>query len=337
MTNRNISRNGKKPFLLKPAIKEYLWGGTRLSELYQKGEPGIKIAESWECSTHPNGESVAAGGAFEGEKLSSILTRYPQMIGSHPHRGNNAGELPVLIKLIDASAPASIQVHPDDAYAREHENGARGKTEMWYVLDAVPDAKVVYGFHRDMERHQVVEGLKENTIEKYLQKVKASKDDVFMVETGCVHAIGSGILLAEIQQNSDVTYRMYDYHRKDSAGLERELHTDKALDVLNYKGSSAPKQPLRVLRYKEGCARELLCRCAYFQVERILLSGRKNVEYRTDALSFQILLCIRGAGAVRNAEDAEEISVVAGSCVFVPADSVELELSGEMELLQIRC
>ena len=254
-----------KPFLLKPAGKDYLWGGSRLNDDFSKGIEMSPLAETWECSTHPDGPSIVGSGEFVGSSLSEVLNKHPEFLGSHPR---TQGELPILIKLIDAKKDLSVQVHPNDEYAVQYENGSLGKTEMWYVLDATKNAKLVYGFYHDIDKAVLRKSLMDGTVEKYLQKVPIRKDDVFYIEAGTVHAIGAGALIAEIQENSNLTYRLYDYNRIDKDGKKRELHIDKALAVADLKGAAEPRQPMRLLRYRRGCASELLCRCKYFQVEK---------------------------------------------------------------------
>ena len=177
-----------------------------------------------------------------------------------------SGELPILIKLIDAKKDLSVQVHPSDAYARENENGQLGKTEMWYVLDAKKDAKLIYGLYHDVTKEQLRRSIEDGTVEKYLQKVPVKKNDLFYIEAGTIHAIGAGVLVAEIQESSNLTYRLYDYDRVGKDGKKRELHIDKALETADLNASAEPRQPLRVLKYRRGCASELLCRCKYFEV-----------------------------------------------------------------------
>lgn len=341
MTNKNMNWKSEKnssiarPFLLKPAGKDYLWGGRRLKDDYSKETDLVPLAETWECSTHPDGPSLAASGEFAGMTLNEVLKLHPEYLGTHPR---TEGEIPILIKLIDARQDLSVQVHPDDDYARKHENGSMGKTEMWYVLDAARDSSLVYGFRRDMDRDLLKKSLLEGTVEKYLQKVPIQKDDIFYIEAGIVHAIGAGTVIAEIQENSNLTYRLYDYHRVDKNGKERELHIDKALQVVNLKGSDRPRQPMRVLKYKKGCASELLCRCKYFQVERMLINTercREMADYRTDSNSFQALLCVDGCGTLFG-EDVM-IHFFKGDCIFVPADSIGLKLHGRAQLLKVGC
>lgn len=333
----NASTNSKaKPFLLKPAGKDYLWGGSRLNDDFSKGIPLEPLAETWECSTHPDGESSAASGTFCGMPLSDVLKAHPEFLGTHPE---SKSELPILIKFIDAKQDLSIQVHPDDTYAYAHENGQKGKTEMWYVLDAAKDARLIYGFTHDINPNVLRDSLCRGDVEKYLQKVPVHTDDVFFIEPGTVHAIGAGTLIAEIQQSSNLTYRMYDYGRTDKSGKNRELHIEKAMNVVNLKGSFAPRQQIRVLNYVPGSATEFLCRCKYFQVERMLINTercRELVSFQTDSTSFQVLLCVGGCGVLVE-ENGDAIPFFRGDCIFVPADSEMIKLHGKAQFLKVRC
>lgn len=339
MTRKNMSWKTETlhacPFLLKPAGKDYLWGGSRLKDDYSKDIDLTPLAETWECSTHPDGPSVVASGIYEGKELTEVLKEHPEYLGTHPR---TEGELPILIKFIDARQDLSVQVHPDDDYARVHEHGSLGKTEMWYVLDAAKDAKLVYGFYHDISREKLKKSLETGTVEKYLQKIKVHKDDLFYIEAGTVHAIGAGVLIAEIQESSNLTYRMYDYGRTDKNGKARELHIAKALEVANRKGSRSPRQPMRVLRYQKGSATELLCRCKYFQAERQLINTeqcREMADFQTDSNSFQVLLCIDGCGTLFGEE--EMLHFFKGDCIFVPADSIPLKLHGRAQFLKVSC
>ena len=250
MTSKNMSLNNK-PFLLKPIGKDYLWGGRRLNDDFSKDVPMQPLAETWECSTHHDGTSIVASGEVKGLSLAEVLRRNPGFLGMHYA---NLGELPILIKLIDAKKDLSVQVHPDDEYAFKHENGQRGKTEMWYVLDASRNAQLVYGFSHDIEKSVLAKSLQDGTVEKYLQKIPVHRDDVFFIKPGTVHAIGAGALIAEIQESSNLTYRLFDYNRVDKNGRKRELHIEKALAVVDTHGSAQPKQPMRVLKYRRGFA-----------------------------------------------------------------------------------
>ena len=291
------------------------------------------IAESWECSTHPEGPSTVTTGEHKGMLLTEVLQKYPEYLGTHPR---SKGELPILVKFIDARQKLSVQVHPDDEYAKLYERGQLGKTEMWYVLEADKDAELIYGFYSDMDSVAVRQSLANGTIEKYLQKVKVQQDDVFYIPAGTVHGIGAGNLIAEVQESSNLTYRLYDYDRTDKQGQKRELHLEKALAVADLKGQ---RQPLRVLRYTPGCATEFLCRCKYFQVERLLLNTedkKKLAELYTGSNSFQVLLCIDGAGQLVMS-DGEKLTYTKGSCIFIPANAGNLQLCGKTQFLKISC
>lgn len=323
----------RKPFLLRPSGKDYLWGGKRLNDEFAKNIDMRPLAETWECSTHPDGPSFVVGGEFDGQTLANVLKVHPEYLGTHPI---TKGELPILIKFIDAKQDLSVQVHPDDAYARAHEGGQLGKTEMWYVLDASKDAQLVYGLRHDTDAEALRKSIADGTLEKNLQKIPIQKNDMFFIEPGMIHAIGAGALVAEIQESSNLTYRLYDYDRVDKNGQKRQLHVDQALAVANLKSSAEPRQPLRVLKYRQGVASELLCRCKYFEVHRMLVNTerRQTVHYRADSVSFRVLLCVNGCGVITYANGM--IRVYKGDCIFVPADSAELSLHGTMRFLDVR-
>jgi mannose-6-phosphate isomerase len=322
-----------KPLLMKPSGKDYIWGGQRLNDEFSKGIDLFPLAETWECSTHPDGPSYVVGGEFDKLELTRVLRMNPTYLGER-YKGLN--QLPILIKFIDAKNDLSIQVHPTDEYAKVHENGQKGKTEMWYVLDATKDAKLIYGFRNDIDEVTVRNAIKSGTLINYLQQVHIKKGDIFFVEAGMVHAIGEGCLIAEIQENSNLTYRLYDYDRVGLDGRKRELHVDKALSVANLKSSAEPKQPLRVLRYRQGVASELLCRCRYFEVFRMIVNTerRQQVYYSADKLGFRVLLCVNGCGTM--SYNDESIQFYKGDCIFVPADSVDICIHGKAQFLDVR-
>lgn len=326
-------QNKNKPLLLRPSGKDYLWGGNRLNDEFEKNIDMDPLAETWECSTHPDGPSYVVSGEFGRQELAEVLRAHPEYLGKR-HKGENT--LPILIKFIDAKKDLSVQVHPTDAYAQEHENGQLGKTEMWYVLDASKDAKLVYGLKRERTEQQVRDAIAEGTLMKDLQWVPVKKDDLFFIEAGTIHAIGAGALVAEIQENSNLTYRLYDYDRVGKDGKKRELHIDKALDVANLKSSAEPKQPLRVLKYRQGIASELLTRCKYFEVYRMIVNTerRQKVHYRADGIAFRVLLCVNGCGTI--SYDGGSITFYKGDCIFVPADSEILTLHGQAQFLDVR-
>lgn len=323
----------REPVLLRPAAKDYLWGGSRLNDDYSKGIDVSPLAETWECSTHPDGVSTVASGIYAGRPLTELLHDHPDYLGTHPGEGE---ELPIIVKFIDAKKDLSVQVHPDDEYARVHENGQKGKTEMWYVIDAARGASILYGFNADMTAETVRGRIADGTVMQCLHRIDIKKDDVFFIPSGTVHAIGAGTLVAEIQENSNVTYRLYDYDRKDRNGQKRPLHIDKALDVADLNRAGRPRQPLRVLRFRPGCATELLSRCACFQVERLLLNTeatRHMPEFSADSESFQVFLCVSGCGVMYWQGDM--INFYQGDCIFVPASSIPFRLHGKAQFLKI--
>lgn len=320
------------PFRLIPAEKENLWGGSYLKNEYGKQTEIRHLAETWECSTHPDGPSTAKGGVHDGESLPQILREHPEYIGTRAVRrmGERPG-LPILVKLIDATENLSVQVHPDDAYALEHEHSF-GKTEMWYILRAEPGAKIVYGFQRDVTREELRRAAEDGTVEELLNHIYVKPGEVYFIPAGQVHAIGAGIVLAEVQESSNLTYRLYDYHRVDRNGKPRELHVEKALQVAD-------------LRRQESAAAHLPLECEFFRVKKHALYGkdddlhRKNndpcgkgtiscspLELPNDDGSFHVLLCIHGKGRLLS-EDIR-VPFEKGSTIFVPAGSGKLRLEG---------
>ena len=329
---------GTRPFLLKPAGKDYLWGGSRLKDDFDKQFDLDPLAETWECSTHPNGPSIVASGEFKGMLLSDVLKDHPEFVGSHPNVKN--GQIPVLIKFIDAKKDLSVQVHPSDEYAYVHENGSLGKTEMWYVIDALPNASLVYGFHHSITKEQVRKAIKTGKLERYMNRVPVRKGDMFFIPSGTVHAIGAGCLIAEIQESSDLTYRLYDYNRLDKNGSLRELHIDKALEVANLDRVESPTQPMEVFKFRPGRATQMLARCKYFQVERMIINTeriKELAEFRTGSSTFQVLLCYSGCGVIRDETYGTSSNFFKGDCIFVPANSSLLKIHGKAEFLRIRC
>ena len=319
---------------LQPIFKDYIWGGQRLREDFGFQSDLPKLAEGWMLACHQAGMNTIDGGSYDGQPLEQVV----ESVGKEALCGTNAARFPyfpVLIKLIDAKDNLSIQVHPDNDYARHVENEF-GKTEMWYVLDAGREAKLVYGLKQNCTKAEMRRAIADGTVMKYLQKVPIHKDDLFFIQAGTVHAIGAGALVAEIQENSNLTYRLYDYDRVGKDGKKRELHIDKALDVANLKSSAEPKQPLRVLKYRQGIASELLTRCKYFEVYRMIVNTerRQKVHYRADEIAFRVLLCVNGCGTI--SYEGGNLPFYKGDCIFVPADSEMLTIHGQAQFLDVR-
>ena len=316
---------------LQPAGKDYLWGGTRLRDEYGKKIDLTPLAETWECSVHPDGPSIVVNGQYKGKTLAEVLQLHPEYFG----RKVENGKLPILVKFIDAKKDLSVQVHPDDKYARKYEH-QNGKTEMWYVIDADDSACLIYGF-----RHKVTEAILRNavkigTLDKHLQKVPVHKGDVFYVPAGTVHSIGAGILIAEIQESSNVTYRVYDYDRVDKDGKKRELHFDKAVQVMNMDVAPDVRQKPRIMKHYPGCSRELLCRCKYFEVERIRVT--KGFSFSVMEQSFQVLMCLDGYGQIESMDvGLNPVRFMKGETLFLPAAIGRCLVIGDSTILKIRC
>lgn len=320
-----------EPMLLKPVGKNHLWGGTRLKREYSKQINMEPLAETWECSAHPDGPSTIVNGKFAGMTLDKVLELHPEYLGTKIKKEHG---LPILVKFIDADKDLSVQVHPDDNYARKYEN-QNGKTEMWYIMDAKPGASLVFGFAHDVTREQLEYAIKEGTLAKHLQKVRVQKGDVFFMPPGTVHAIGSGTLIAEIQQSSNVTYRVYDYERLDAKGQKRELHFDKALEVMNMKAQGSVRQKSHVVNYYPGCSKEILCRCKYFETEKIQMIN--GFSFWGLEASFQVLLCLEGEGEINTKSSKTILKFKKGDCIFLPAGVEIYTIMGRNTLLKVRC
>lgn len=313
---------------LLPSGKDYLWGGTRLKDEYGKKIDMTPLAESWECSVHPDGPSFVANGQYKGKTLKEVLEAHPEYIGTKAN-----GEFPILAKFIDAKQDLSIQVHPDDEYALEHE-GQNGKTEMWYVIDADEGVSLIYGFKHKVTKEILENAIEKGELDKHLQKVEVHKGDMFFVPAGTVHGIGKGILLAEIQESSNVTYRVYDYGRVDKNGNKRELHFDKAVQVMDMGVAPDIKQKRRLVKHYPGCSRELLYRCKYFETERIQVT--KGFSFSVMENSFQVLMCLDGYGQVEVDGD-KPVRFSKGETVFLPAGIGRCLIIGDTTVLKIRC
>ena len=312
-----------RPFYLKAPVKDYIWGGTRLRELFGK-EGGDRLAESWELSCHPDGECYIMGGEFDGMKLSDFVNEHPEAVGSGFKSGDS---FPVLVKLIDAKNDLSVQVHPNDEYAHKYEND-NGKTEMWYVIDAAPDSELIYGFNEELSKEDFRKAIENNTLMEKLRRVPVKQGDVFFIEPGTLHAIGKGILIAEIQQSSNVTYRVYDYGRLGADGKPRPLHIEKALEVTNTKPLD-PERPVYGLEL-DGVVTKLLADCQYFKVNRHRLI--KELELYADKNSFAHVLMIGGSGG-ELAADNHRLELTMGSSVFVPAGTGAFAIKGNCDVI----
>ena len=309
------------PIKLKPAFKDYLWGGTRLRDDFGKDCDFDKIAESWELSCHKDGNSVVADGEFAGLTLAQYIEMEGKsVLGTNCEKFEN---FPILIKLIDAKDNLSVQVHPNNEYAQRVE-GEYGKTEMWYVVDCDEGASLLYGFKHNITKEEFRERIENNTLLEVTNSVPVKKGDVFFIEAGTLHAIGKGILIAEIQQNSNTTYRIYDYGRVGADGKPRQLHIDKAVDVTNL----CPAKPYPQSEPVDmgGWTKKRLAKCEYFTVDVINVDTSAALE--ADKSSFVNILVLDG-GCVLSSEGNDAVELKKGDSVFIPAGLGKFELTGK--------
>lgn len=311
---------------LTPSFKDYLWGGTKLRDVYGKKCDYDKVAESWELSTHSAGESYISGGEFDGLKLSEYIEKNgKEILGKNCEAFDN---FPVLIKFIDAKDPLSIQVHPSDEYALRVEK-EYGKTEMWYVMDCEEGASLYFGVNRLVTKEEFRAKLEDNTILEVLNKVDVHKGDCFFIESGTIHAIGAGTMICEIQQNSNTTYRVYDYARRGADGKLRELHVDKALDVskLTPSDTNDKQSEAKVI---SGGTEKRLASCKYFTTDKFEVDTEVSFEVGGD--SFASLMILTGEGKVTGSDN--EVTFKTGDSIFVPANTGKITVTGQCSFIR---
>lgn len=318
------------PLKFSPVLKERVWGGNSLAARYgKKADPDTKIGESWELSGIQGDISQVANGFLEGNSLEEIIEVYMGDLVGEDIFEKFGREFPLLIKLIDAADDLSIQVHPGDELARERHH-AWGKTEMWYILEAADDAIIYTGFNREMNKESFIRSLEEGNIEKMLNTEKPSPGDVFFLPPGRVHAIGKGVLLAEIQQASDITYRIWDWNRNGLDGNPREMHTELAVDAIDYKTRDSYKQKTDPQRNNTVN----LIDCDYFTTN-ILEADQKMLKDYTLIDSFVVYICTEGR-AVLEWED-KKMDMLRGDTVLIPAimNSIYINPDPAARLLEI--
>ena len=309
---------------LKPVFKDYIWGGTKFRDEYGFQSELTKLAEGWMLSCHKDGENIIENGDFEGKTLTEVVYANPDYLGEN---GNAFEYFPILIKLIDAKNDLSVQVHPNNEYAMRVEN-EYGKTECWYILDCDDDAELIYGFNKSITSKEFKEKIADNTFLETVNKVKVKKGDLFFIEAGTLHAIGKGIFLAEIQQNSNTTYRVYDYGRLGADGKPRELHVEKAIDVTNCTPPTRSTEPEGELINKNGYSTQLLTKCDLFNVEKV--SVDTSYTSTADEKSFVSVLVADGNGRI------EDIEFNKGDSLFIPANYGDFTITGKSELIITR-
>ncbi|MFV0247405.1 MAG: type I phosphomannose isomerase catalytic subunit [Tenacibaculum sp.] len=311
-----------------PILKEKIWGGEKLIHYLQKSSNQKNIGESWEISDVPGSVSVVANGELKGKKLSELIKTYKgSLVGNKVYR-HFKNKFPLLIKYIDAKEALSIQLHPQDDLALKRHNSL-GKTEMWYVMQADKQANLIVGFKKDIDKQQYLEKLNNKQLLDILNVDMVKKGDVYFIPAGRVHAIGAGVMLAEIQQSSDITYRIYDWDRKDKQGNSRELHTDLALSSINYKAI----QSYRTEYTKNQNTRNRLVACPYFTTNILPVKGSFRVNNSTD--SFKIYMCVEGKVNFKAQDETEQLRV--GQTLLVVSDLEEFNISSQQdsELLEV--
>lgn len=317
------------PIKFKPILKERLWGGTKLKTLFNKPIETDITGESWEVSAVKGDISVVANGEFAGKSLQDLIHLYPnELLGKHVYEKFGA-DFPILIKFIDAREDLSIQVHPNDELAKKRHNSF-GKTEMWYVMQADPGAELIVGFNKNVTRDEYQQHLDNGSLTDIMNYEKVTEGDTFFINTGKVHAIGGGIIIAEIQQTSDITYRVYDFNRKDKNGNLRELHTEQALDAIDYER----KDDFKVNYSKSENNTNEMVNCPYFVTNYLKITTDFEKEIASDD-SFHIYMCVKGSGILSDGN--LKVSVNQGETVLFPAACKKLHVTtSAMELLEVR-
>ncbi|NLG51020.1 MAG: mannose-6-phosphate isomerase [Chloroflexi bacterium] len=306
------------PLTFTPEFRDYIWGGRHLETVFGRQLPPGIVAESWDISGHPSSPTRADAGYWQGRTLPEIMEALgADLVGSHSAEMLRRGKFPLLVKLLDANKNLSVQVHPDDAYAREHEHGELGKTEMWYVLYAEPGTELIYGLAKGATRESFQAAIEQGTVEGQLHRVRIQAGDAVYVSAGSVHALLAGAVVAEIQQNSDITYRVYDWGRVGEDGKPRPLHIQQALDVIDWGLiEPGPVQPV-TLADNAGMKWSRLVQSPHFSVERVELAAGAEFHGRCDGRTFEIWGCMTGEAAVHWADEPASAPVTVRAVRFV--------------------
>ena len=298
------------PLKFQPILKDKIWGGEKLNQYFNKDSDSKILGESWEISTVSEDVSIVSNGELTGKTLQDLLNTYKSDLLGKKNYERFGEEFPLLIKFIDAKEDLSIQLHPDDTLAKERHNSF-GKTEMWYVMQADEDANLIVGFNQDMNQEKYLDHLKNKTLTEILNFDKVKEGDTYFIEAGRVHAIGAGVLLAEIQQTSDITYRVYDWDRVDDEGNERELHNDIAIDAFDFN----MKDDFRVDYTKENNASNEMVSCPFFTTNFVEIDTEIKKQNTHD--SFIIYMCVDGK--VEISTSSSNIIISKGESILIPA------------------
>jgi mannose-6-phosphate isomerase len=313
------------PLQFEPILKERIWGGEKLNSVLNKPITSKSTGESWEISTVEGDVSVISNGTLKGISLNEVIDNFPKEVLGTSVFEKFGKQFPLLFKYLDANTDLSIQVHPNDALAKKRHNSF-GKTEMWYIMQADEGSRIIVGFKNNSNAKEYISHLESNTLLAILDEVKVKTGDVFFLETGTVHAIGAGLLVAEIQQTSDITYRLYDFDRVDSEGNKRELHVDLALEAINYNKVQTQKMYNEV----ENVSNEMV-NCPYFTTNYLKLSGGLSVS--KSATSFTVYMCTEGEFQLEY--NQEQYHYSKGDTVLIPAAMTDFNLLGKATLLEI--
>ncbi|MGX6961866.1 mannose-6-phosphate isomerase, class I [Vagococcus xieshaowenii] len=310
----------KQPIFMAPVLQEKIWGGTKLRDIYHYEIPSEKTGECWAISAHPNGMGhVLPENEFAGMSLAELFTTHPELFGNP-----QVDVFPLLTKIIDAADDLSVQVHPDDAYGLAHE-GELGKTECWYVIDADPGSKIVYG-HTAQTREELAQRIHDGEWSELLEEVEVKAGDFFFVPSGTIHAIGAGVTILETQQSSDTTYRVYDYDRKDDQGNERELHIQQSIDVTTVPHEVAPFEQT-VEKIGESELKTLIT-SDYFNVFHWTIDSPVSLE---QVNKYTLVSVLEGEGMIK-IED-KEWPLAKGQHFIIPATVTSWELSGKLDII----
>jgi len=318
-------KNNLYPLQFEPILKERIWGGKKLNTFLNKPIISDFTGESWEISTVDNDISIVSKGAFKGKSLNQLIEKFPKEILGEKVIAKFGKQFPLLFKFLDAREDLSIQVHPNDELAKKRHNSL-GKTEMWYVMQADEDTRLIIGFKEDSSKAEYIEHLEKNTLLDILDSIEIKQGDVFFLETGTIHAVGAGTVIAEIQQTSDITYRLYDFDRVDAQGNKRELHIDLALDAINYNKIKAEKKYNKI----ENVSNEMV-RCDYFTTHYITLNGNYTVRRNKD--SFCVYMCVDGTLELELNNQIYQYKK--GDTILIPADLNNYSFNGVASLLEI--
>jgi mannose-6-phosphate isomerase len=309
-----------QPLLLKPVFKEKIWGGTALQEEYGYRIPTNQTGECWAISAHPNGPSMIENGPYAGKSLDQLWSEQREIFGDSKEE-----VFPLLTKILDANMDLSVQVHPEDTYAKVHENGELGKTECWYILDCKEGAEMIFG-HKAKTKEELVEYINEGKWSELLNRVKIKPGDFFYVPSGTIHALCEGTLVLETQQSSDTTYRLYDYNRRDAGGNLRELHLENAIDVTTVPHQNDGVTPKVDVR--ENVTISVFVESEFFSVYKWDVSGKSKFPFYDQYLLVSV---IKGKGTL--VHNGEQYSLNKGAHLIIPAGLGEFEIDGVCELI----